>query len=45
MSSRTIYENFSSLDALLIVAVAEQSEALYWRYTHSPPSGHTRVTA
>ena len=41
VSSRTIYENFSSLDALLIVAVAEQSEVLYRRYTCSPPSGNT----
>ena len=41
VSSRTIYENFSSLDALLIVAVAERSEALYRRHTQSPPSGDT----
>ena len=41
VSSRTIYANFHSLDALLIVAVAEQSQALYTRFTESPPRGRT----
>src|SRR5579862_1693132 len=36
VSSRTIYEHFQSLDALLIVAVAEQSEALYRQVTVAP---------
>jgi len=39
VSSRTIYANFPSLDSLLIVAVAEQSEELYTRFTESPPRG------
>ena len=33
VSSRTIYEQFQSLDALLILAVAEQSEGLYRQVT------------
>jgi len=41
VSSRTIYEHFQSLDALLIVAVAEQSGELYSRFTESQPSGRT----
>jgi len=41
VSSRTIYEHFQSLDALLIVAVAEQSEGLYRRFTEAQPSGRT----
>jgi AcrR family transcriptional regulator len=41
VSSRTIYANFQSLDSLLIVAVAEQSEALYQQFTQSPPRGRT----
>jgi TetR/AcrR family transcriptional regulator, cholesterol catabolism regulator len=41
VSSRTIYEYFQSLDALLIVAVAEQSEDLYRRFTQSYPTGRT----
>jgi len=41
VSSRTIYANFQSLDSLLIVAVAEQSQALYQRFTESPPRGRT----
>jgi AcrR family transcriptional regulator len=41
VSSRTIYEHFQSLDALLIVAVAEQSDALSRRFTESRPSGRT----
>jgi len=41
VSSRTIYEHFQSLDALLIVAVAEQSEGLYSRFTEAQPSGRT----
>jgi AcrR family transcriptional regulator len=41
VSSRTIYANFPSLDSLLIVAVAEQSEPLYTRFTESPPRGRT----
>jgi len=36
VSSRTIYEHFQSLDALLIVAVAEQSEGLYRQLTDAP---------
>ena len=39
VSSRTIYANFPSLDSLLILAVAEQSEGLYNRFTQSPPGG------
>jgi AcrR family transcriptional regulator len=39
VSSRTIYANFPSLDSLLIVAIAEQSEPLYTRVTESPPAG------
>ena len=31
VSSRTIYANFPSLDSLLILAIAEQSEGLYVR--------------
>ena len=41
VSSRTIYEEFQSLDALLIVAVAEQSEGLYRQFTGSAPKGRT----
>ena len=41
VSSRTIYANFPSLDSLLIVAVAEQSEDLYKGFTESPPQGKT----
>jgi AcrR family transcriptional regulator len=41
VSSRTIYANFQSLDSLLIVAVAEQSQPLYQRVTESPPRGRT----
>ncbi len=41
VSSRTIYANFQSLDSLLIVAVAEQSQPLYRRFTESPPRGRT----
>src|SRR5437879_4488191 len=41
VSSRTIYANFPSLDALLVVAVAEQSQPLYSRFTESPPAGRT----
>jgi AcrR family transcriptional regulator len=41
VSSRTIYANFQSLDSLLIVAVAEQSQALYRRVTEAPPRGRT----
>jgi len=36
VSSRTIYEHFQSLDALLIVAIAEQSEDLYRQVTEAP---------
>lgn len=39
VSSRTIYANFPSLDSLLIVAIAEQSEPLYTRFTSSPVRG------
>lgn len=41
VSSRTIYAHFPSLDSLLIIAVAEQSQDLYRRYTESPPKGRT----
>ena len=41
VSSRTIYANFSSLDSLLIVAVAEQSDGLYRQFTESPIKGRT----
>jgi len=41
VSSRTIYQQFASLDALLIVAVAEQSDGLYRPYPPSPPTGGT----
>src|SRR3954470_15746762 len=41
VSSRTIYTNFPSLDSLLIVAVAEQSQPLYQRFTESPPRGES----
>jgi AcrR family transcriptional regulator len=41
VSSRTIYKHFPSLDSLLIIAVAEQSQGLYRRFTESPPKGRT----
>jgi AcrR family transcriptional regulator len=41
VSSRTIYAHFPSLDSLLIVAVAEQTQVLHRRYTESPPKGRT----
>jgi len=41
VSSRTIYANFPSLDSLLIVAVAEQSQDLYTRFSTAPPKGRT----
>jgi AcrR family transcriptional regulator len=41
VSSRTIYANFPSLDSLLIVAVAEQSEGLYRRFTGAPLKGRS----
>jgi AcrR family transcriptional regulator len=41
VSSRTIYENFPSLDSLLILAVAEPAEGLYRQFTESPPNGRT----
>jgi TetR/AcrR family transcriptional regulator, cholesterol catabolism regulator len=41
VSSRTIYANFPSLDSLLIVAVAEQSEGLYRQFTESRIKGRT----
>jgi TetR/AcrR family transcriptional regulator, cholesterol catabolism regulator len=44
VSSRTIYANFQSLDSLLIVAVAEQSQVLYQRVTNAPPRGRTPAT-
>jgi TetR/AcrR family transcriptional regulator, cholesterol catabolism regulator len=44
VSSRTIYKHFPSLDSLLIVAVAEQSQDLYRRYTESSPKGRTAAT-
>jgi len=41
VSSRTIYSYFSSLDSLLIVAIGEQSQDLYRRYTLAPPRART----
>ncbi len=41
VSSRTIYENFASLDSLLIIAVAEQPDVLDWRHIRSFPEGPT----
>ena len=41
VSSRTIYANFPSLDSLLIVAVAEQSDDLYRRFAGAPPKGRS----
>jgi AcrR family transcriptional regulator len=41
VSSRTIYANFTSLDSLLIIAVAEQSQDLYARFSGAPPKGRT----
>lgn len=41
VSSRTIYANFPSLDSLLILAVAEQSEGLYTRVTQTPSKKRT----
>ncbi len=41
VSSRTIYANFPSLDSLLILAIAEQSEGLYSRFTQSPSTKPT----
>lgn len=42
VSSRTIYENFPSLDSLLILAVAEQAgELLYRQLTEKPRKGGT----
>jgi AcrR family transcriptional regulator len=43
VSSRTIYAYFPSLDSLLIVAVAEQSQDLYARFANSAPKGRTPV--
>jgi TetR/AcrR family transcriptional regulator, cholesterol catabolism regulator len=41
VSSRTIYAHFPSLDSMLIVAVAEQSQDLYARFANSAPKGRT----
>ncbi len=41
VSSRTIYENFPSLDSLLIIAVAEQSDVDYWQHIQLLPEGPT----
>jgi AcrR family transcriptional regulator len=41
VSSRTIYSNFPSLDSMLIVAVAEQSQDLYARFATAAPKGRT----
>ena len=41
VSSRTIYAYFPSLDSLLIVAVAEQSQDLYTRFANAAPKGRT----
>jgi TetR/AcrR family transcriptional regulator, cholesterol catabolism regulator len=43
VSSRTIYENFASLDSLLIVPAAEHSSVHYRRLIESQPAGHTAV--
>ena len=44
VSSRTIYSNFASLDSMLIVAVAEQSQDLYARFANAAPKGRTPAT-
>jgi AcrR family transcriptional regulator len=41
VSSRTIYAYFPSLDSMLIVAVAEQSQDLYARFATAAPKGRT----
>ncbi len=41
VSSRTIYAHFPSLDSLVILAVAEQSQDLYRQFLESPPKGRT----
>lgn len=41
VSSRTIYAYFPSLDSMLIVAVAEQSQDLYARFANAAPKGRT----
>jgi len=41
VSSRTIYENFASLDSLLIAAVSEHFERLFRSCRKSPPPGGT----
>jgi len=43
VSSRTIYEQFPSLDSVIIVAVGEEYEELYDRLTRSPPRGATAI--
>jgi TetR/AcrR family transcriptional regulator, cholesterol catabolism regulator len=44
VSSRTIYKQFPSLDALIVVAVSEQFDELYAGFMRSPPSGPNAVT-
>ena len=41
VSSRTIYAHFASLDSLIILAVAEQSQPLYQQHVDKPPRGRT----
>ena len=43
VSSRTIYEQFPSLDSVIIVAISEEYEELYGRLTRSPPRGATAL--
>lgn len=43
VSSRTIYSYFESLDSLLIVAIAEQSQGLYGQFIQTPPTGRTAM--
>jgi len=43
VSSRTIYEQFPSLDSVIIEAVSEEYDDLYSRITRSPPRGATAL--
>jgi AcrR family transcriptional regulator len=43
VSSRTIYQQFPSLDALILVAVGEELDELYARFMRSPPTGADAV--
>jgi AcrR family transcriptional regulator len=44
VSSRTIYQQFPSLDALIVVAASEQFNELYGGFMRSPPSGPDALT-